>query len=118
MTKTDPVAGPSVVPPLRPEKTPATPTTSFSQRLGSPVPVARAETPARNMLTDAIHSLERGQRFVDRVIRRALAGRDFSQAELLAIQAGVYRYTQELELFSRMVEKTIAAVRQTMQTQG
>jgi hypothetical protein len=69
------------------------------------------------VLLDAVHSLERGQRFVDRVIRQALAGRDFSQDELLAIQAGVYRYTQELELFSRMVEKAVASVKQTLGTQ-
>jgi len=51
------------------------------------------------------------------VIRQALAGRTFSQEELLAIQAGVYRYTQELELFGRIVEKAVSGLKQTLGTQ-
>ena len=78
--------------------------------------VARADGPPP-AIVESLRSLERGQRFVDRVIRQALAGRSFSQDELIAIQAGVYRYTQELELFSRMVEKAVSGMKQTLGTQ-
>jgi hypothetical protein len=41
----------------------------------------------------------------------------FSQEELIAIQAGVYRYTQELELASKLVDKASGAVKTTLQSQ-
>ena len=37
--------------------------------------------------------------------------------QLIAIQAGVYRYTQELELASKLVDKATGAVKQTLQSQ-
>jgi hypothetical protein len=54
---------------------------------------------------------------VDRAMSAAERGRVFSQGELLALQAGVYRYTQELELASKLVDKSTAAVRQTLKSQ-
>jgi len=33
------------------------------------------------------------------------------------MQAGVYRFTQELELTSKVVEKATATIKQTMNTQ-
>jgi hypothetical protein len=75
------------------------------------------EGPAREMLEDAARSIDRGQRMVESVIRSARNGRVFSQEELIAIQAGVYRYTQELELASKLVEKATGAVKTTLQSQ-
>jgi hypothetical protein len=69
------------------------------------------------MLEDAARSIDRGQRMVESVIRSARNGRVFSQEELIAIQAGVYRYTQELELASKLVEKATGAVKTTLQSQ-
>jgi len=102
------------VPPL-PTESPTVqkrPGTTFADRIESP---SSSEAPP--LVLDAVRSLERGQRFVDRVIRQGLAGRDFSPDELIAIQAGVYRYTQELELFSRLVEKVVSGMKQTLQAQ-
>ena len=38
-------------------------------------------------------------------------------SELLAVQAGVYKFSQELELTSKVVEKATSGVKQTLQTQ-
>jgi len=77
-----------------------------------------AERPAlAEALHDAARSLHQGQRMIDSVIRAARAGRVFSPEELLAVQAGVYRYSQELEIASKLVDKATAAVRQTLQSQ-
>lgn len=78
--------------------------------LGEPAPI-----PER--LRELAHSISSGERAVDRVIAQATAGRDFSVPELIAIQARVYRYTQELELVSKLVDKACAGVKQTLQTQ-
>jgi hypothetical protein len=69
------------------------------------------------MLRDAARSISRGEESIDRAMRAARAGRVFSHEELLALQAGVYRYTQELELASKLVDKATGAVRQTLQSQ-
>lgn len=68
-------------------------------------------------LRELARSITSGERAVDRVIAQAAAGKDFSTPELIAIQARVYRYTQELELVSKLVDKACAGVKQTLQTQ-
>ena len=89
---------------------------------GAPVePTARGRGPAdpgpaagpRRLLIDLVE----GERRMDRVIAAALSGRDFTVQELIAIQATVFRYTQELEVVSRVVDKATAAVKTTLQTQ-
>jgi hypothetical protein len=115
MTPTPPVGAtaPAIDPLPARERPGATdpPRRGFADRIE---PVADA---GPRPILDAVRSLERGQRFVDRVVRQALAGRDFSPDELIAIQAGVYRYTQELELFSRLVEKVVSGMRETLRAQ-
>lgn len=58
-----------------------------------------------------------GQNKLDRIIKMATSGKTFNQQELLAIQAGVYKFSQEMELTSKVVEKATSGVKQTMQTQ-
>ena len=73
--------------------------------------------PGAAIVRDAVESIGRGERMVERVMRQARRGHVFTQEELLAVQAGVYRYTQELELASKLVDKATGAVRQTLQSQ-
>ena len=68
-------------------------------------------------LRELAHSISSGERAVDRVITQAAVGHDFSAPELIAIQARVYRYAQELELVSKLVDKACSGVKQTLQTQ-
>lgn len=75
------------------------------------------ESLAAEMVRDAVESIGRGERMVERTMRQARRGHVFTQEELLAVQAGVYRYTQELELASKLVDKATGAVRQTLQSQ-
>jgi len=77
----------------------------------------RAGGGASEAIRGAVRSLTEGERMVDEVIRSARRGRVFSNEELIAIQAGVYRYTQELELASKLVDKATGAIRQTLQSQ-
>lgn len=57
------------------------------------------------------------QNKLDDIIKMSLSGKKFSQQQLLAIQASVYKFSQELELTSKVVEKATSGVKQTMQTQ-
>ena len=67
-------------------------------------------------LRDAARSLGEGQSRIDHAIHHGFRG-ETDAGHLLALQAGVYRYTQELELASKLVDKATGALKQTLQSQ-
>ncbi len=73
--------------------------------------------PMMSGLHRILEDVMQGQNKLEEIIGLALSGRNFSTPELLALQAGVYRFTQELELTSKVVEKATATIKQTMNTQ-
>jgi hypothetical protein len=73
--------------------------------------------PVMNGLQRIMEDVMQGQNKLEEIINLSLSGRNFSTSELLALQAGVYRFTQELELTSKVVEKGTATIKQTMNTQ-
>ena len=68
-------------------------------------------------LTKVLNRVVSGQDKMSKIIKLATSGRAFNPTELLAIQAGVYKFSQELELTSKVVEKATDGVKQTLQTQ-
>ncbi len=58
-----------------------------------------------------------GQNKLDDIIKLSMSGKKFDFQQLLAIQASVHKFSQELELTSKVVEKATSGVKQTMQTQ-
>ncbi len=120
-----------------PARAPASPGTRFAEVLDarrtaapsppSPPPIQqpvertaaseRADSGIPELLRQAGRSIARGERMVNRAIRAARAGKVFSQEELIALQAGVYRYTQELELAAKLVDKSTQAVKRTVESQ-
>ena len=115
--------GPSAPSPIAPTPSPSGERrTAFAEHLEPPAeaaegPVSEAPSPALDALGDAVRSIARGERFVDGAMRRAARGKELEPGQLIAIQAGVYRYTQELELASKLVDKATGAVKQTLQSQ-
>jgi hypothetical protein len=57
------------------------------------------------------------ERRVSTLLAAAARGKTFSPAELLALQATVFRYSQAVEVVSRATDKLVGAVKQTMGTQ-
>ena len=93
------------------------PRSAVSADLGVGPQEGESDSSFAEVLRDASRSIDRGQRQIDSVIHAARRGKTFSQEELIAIQAGVYRYTQELELASKLVDKASTAVKTTLQSQ-
>lgn len=91
-----------------------------AQRTGAP-PVPAAGQTNNTQLGGAMQrvfeDVMAGQNKLENIMNLALSGRNFSQQELLALQAGVYRFTQELELTSKVIEKGTSAIKQTLNTQ-
>jgi hypothetical protein len=53
---------------------------------------------------------------MERMMRKALRGRIKNIEELISLQVTVYRYAQQVEVFSKMVDRATQAVKQTLQT--
>ncbi|MFB1481291.1 ATP-dependent helicase HrpB [Corallococcus sp. RDP092CA] len=68
----------------------------------------------------AVEVLDRvgqAQQRLDHILKLAESGRTFSPSELIALQAHVYRASQELDLAGKVVEKATGGVKQVLQTQ-
>lgn len=70
-----------------------------------------------NGLKRIVEDVMQGQNKFGKILDLAMSGREFSHTELLALQAGVYRFSQELELTSKVIEKGTSAIKQTLNTQ-
>lgn len=64
-----------------------------------------------------LEDIEKGQGVMDKLIKSSASGREFSNSELIALQAGMYKYTQELELTGKVVEKATSGLKDTLKTQ-
>ena len=78
---------------------------------------ARSTAAVTHALGRVVAGLEQQRRDIDRVIREAARGRSFSPAELLVLQSKVYTYSQEMDVVSRMVDKTVSVLKTTLNTQ-
>ena len=70
-----------------------------------------------NMLMGMMGNMEKGQASLDKLINGGLSGKNFSNGELLSLQAGMYKYSQELDLTSKIVEKATSGLKDTLKTQ-
>jgi len=77
-----------------------------------PTPVP-ASTAVRGVLERAVAA----ERNLDSLLAAAARGKTFSPAELLALQATVFRYSQTVEIVSRVADRLVGAVKQVMGTQ-
>jgi len=79
---------------------------------------AKTETSrATFMMSNMMSEMEKGQGLLDRMISGGLHGAKFSNSELLGLQAGMYKYTQELDLTGKVVDKATQALKDTLKTQ-
>lgn len=79
--------------------------------------VGEAAKTERSKIANMLESMINGQDKMTNIMNMALSGRQFSPPELIAMQAGVYKFTQELELTSKVIEKATSGIKQTMNTQ-
>ena len=70
----------------------------------------------RDSLRRVAEGVASDERAMDRAMRTGTHGQLAPEA-LIALQARVYRHTQELELGSKVVDKAAGAVKQTLQSQ-
>jgi len=71
----------------------------------------------RSQMATMLDQLSSGQDKMTQIMKVALSGRQFNSQELLAMQAGVYKFSQELDLTGKVIEKATSGIKQTMNTQ-
>jgi len=89
---------------------------SKSRASSSATQVEAPSATARNLVS-MMDNVEKGQASLDKLIGSAFDGKKFSNAELLSLQASMYKYTQEMDLTSKIVEKTTTGLKDTLKTQ-
>jgi hypothetical protein len=70
-----------------------------------------------NILKDVFRNLDEGHKRIESILKVSMSGVKLNQQELLTLQMRVYRFTQEVELISKLVEKGTSGVKQVVNTQ-
>ncbi len=63
------------------------------------------------------HELDRGEALTERAIHGGGAGGGMSPDALIALQAGIYRYSEAVDLVTKVVDRATQAVKTTLQNQ-
>jgi hypothetical protein len=91
----------------------ATPATSPTKSIDARPPPS-PEEPFARVLGRVGRRIDEGERALDRA---TTPSGSMDPGELLALQAQVYRYTEAVDLATKLVERTTSAVRTTLQNQ-
>jgi hypothetical protein len=94
---TDHVRAPSVSTPARPPNEPS---------------------PFAKLLHGVGKELQSGESIVKSAIQSTQAGRDLGPTELIALQAGVYRYSEAVDLAAKLVDRATSGVKTVLQGGG
>jgi hypothetical protein len=86
---------------------------------GGPRAPAAAETDGPSAFARILHGLGREVDHGEKVVRRAVSGggKDLGPGELLALQAGVYRYSEAVDLSAKLVDRATSGVKTVLQGQ-
>jgi hypothetical protein len=97
--------------------------------IGPSLPEARKPTPTSHphdtsvptpfaKLVHALgHEADRGEATVRGVLRGAAGGQELSSTDLLALQGGIYRYGETIDLAAKLVDKAGTDIRTVLQGQ-
>lgn len=101
-------------PPPLPEPGPAPPG-RFAQRLAELA--AQAPSPAAEWVHRLNRDLNAGAQNVEALMEAAKTGQHLSNAELIAMQAGMYQYTLTIELVSKVISALTAGLKELLKMQ-
>jgi hypothetical protein len=87
--------------------------TSGPTRSPSSPSASHAASPLRRLFGQIVD----GERRLDAALARGQGPRPLGNGELLALQVDVYRYTERLELVSRVTDRATGGLKQILQTQ-
>ena len=79
----------------------------------------RRPSPSRfgQLLRGMGHELDRGEALAERAIHGGAGGGSMSPEALIALQAGIYRYSEAVDFVTKVVDRATQAVKTTLQNQ-
>lgn len=85
---------------------------------GTPPPAPVEEpSPFARILHGLGAEVDRGEKLVRRAIHGSSGGAELGNGELLALQAGVYRYSEAVDLSAKLVDRATSGVKTVIQGQ-
>jgi hypothetical protein len=91
--------------------------TAVSERSAAP-PANTGESSFARVLRGIGQDLNRGEASTRAAIDLMRRGGDLAPGQLIALQAGVYRYSEAVDLVSRLVDRTTSGVKTVLQGSG
>lgn len=74
-------------------------------------------SPFARILHGLGREVDRGEKLVQRALGGAAGGQELGSLELLALQAGVYRYSEAVDLSAKLVDRATSGVKTVLQGQ-
>jgi len=71
----------------------------------------------KGMFKGVVKELMAGQTKMEGLMKVAMSGKQLSNQEMLGVQAGVYMFSQQMELTSKVIEKATSGIKQMLNTQ-
>ncbi len=100
------------------ERPPAPPPATVSTSTIAPSRTTPTEPSAFSRLVSSLgKEVQRGEEVVRDAVAATHAGRDLGATELLALQAGVYRYSEVVDLAAKLVDRASSDVKTVIQGQ-
>jgi hypothetical protein len=87
------------------------------ERVSAPRGAADEPSPFARILRGLGREVDRGENLVKRAISGPNGGQDMGNVELLALQAGVYRYSEAVDLSAKLVDRAASGVKTVLQGQ-
>jgi hypothetical protein len=90
------------------------PTPPLASTTGAP---STEPSPFAGVLRTIGHELDKGEALTERAIQGGAGAAHLSPAQLIGLQAGVYRYSEAVDLVTKVVDRATQAVKTTLQNQ-
>jgi hypothetical protein len=97
---------------------PALVSTSAPASAAGPPTRSDEPSPFAQLLHGIGRALTSGEATMHHAMHAAHGGHDLGPAELIALQAGVYRYSEAIDLASHLVDRTTNGVKTVLQGSG
>ncbi len=101
--------------PLPPTLTLPDPPAASPAAVASPAPAAPGGSAFANLLQSLAGEIHKGELLTRSALGAGRVGQTIGPAELIALQAGIYRYGEAVDLASRLVDRATGAVRTVLQ---
>jgi len=79
--------------------------------------VGEVQKTEKSAFKGVVKELMAGQNKMEDLMKVAMSGQKLNNQEMLGIQAGVYMFSQQMELTSKVIEKATSGIKQTLNTQ-